>query len=829
MRNSILYFKNHFNCSQFLSIGMLSLLIVFAGCGKKDATIVKSIKVIQGGTQCAPPNTECKKDLLIELLGPRNNGLLGGKGEQPPVAGVKVRFEVCPGSDLTITSEKSISNPGGAVTAKIKTGSIIGDQYFKVIPEGFSKAAKTIRVISGILINGSNQEAFAGKALEEPISLTVYDKDKQPISGVPVYFQVISTPEKKPHIKLSKSSVVTNEEGVAETSCIIGDATGTYKIVAEVADPKRGIHIRGIEIKELGLDLWGLKGLIITVLGGLAIFIFGMKLMSDGLQLIAGEKMKSILHFFASNRFVAVCAGAMVTGVIQSSSACTVMVVGFVNAGLLTLRQAIGIVFGANVGTTITAQMISLKLGGMAFPAIISGLLVVMLSKKVTTKGWGQTLLGFGLLFFGLSVMGGELKIIGKFPTFIEFFNHFDCTPAGTGFMPIMPVLGAILIGTFLTFAIQSSSASMGIVLMLAAGGLVNFWTAIPLLLGTNIGTTITAILAAIGANERARQTAVAHVLFNVIGSLTMVLFFYVKMPGTVYPIFLYFINAITPGNAFAVMPENIVRHIAMAHTLFNIIAVLLFLPFIGLIAKICNMVIKIEDEKGVKIKHLEPHLLNTPSIAIEQTIQSIRFMVKESWKMVSEAMLESFMKGKYDEKLTQNLAEREEDVDKLQADITKYLVQITERTLTEPQAGIIPLLMHCTNDAERIADHTENIIALAKRIDTSKHHLSSNAGHELEDMWKILKDQAEHVIACMDSTDKTEVHLAKKKEIEIDKLADKLEYNHVERLSQGKCDAITGIIFLEIVNELEKIGDHLANIADRAKKIQKHHLELGN
>ena len=821
--------RRSLRCSTLFSLGILSLMLLFSGCGKKEVSKVKSIQIIQGEDQCAPPNSECKKKLLVELLGPRSDGLLGGKGEQPPVAGVKVSFEVLPGSDLTITSEKPVSNPGGAVFAKIKTGSLIGDQYFKVVPEGFPKAAKTVRVVSGIDIHGDSQEAFVGHLLEDPVTLTVYGKSGEPIAGVPVYFSVGSTPEKTPHLKLSKTAVLTNSDGVAETQCTLGKSTGTYKIIAEVSDPVRGIQVRGVEIKELGLNLWGLKGLIITVLGGLAIFIFGMKLMSDGLQLIAGDKMKSILHFFASNRFVAVCAGALVTGVIQSSSACTVMVVGFVNAGLLTLRQAIGIVFGANIGTTITAQMISLKLGGMAFPAIILGLLVVMIAKRVTSKGWGQTLLGFGLLFFGLSIMGNELKIIGKFPTFIEFFNHFDCTPDSTGFMPIMPVLGALMIGTFLTFAIQSSSASMGIVLMLAAGGLVNFWTAVPLLLGTNIGTTITAILAAIGANERARQTAVAHVLFNVIGSLVMVLFFYVRVPNTIYPVFLYFINAITPGDAFAVVPENIVRHIAMAHTLFNIIAVLLFLPFIGLIAKICNMVIKIEDEKGVKIQHLEPHLLNTPSIAIEQSIQSIRYMIKESWDMVSSAMSHSFMPGRIDDKLVRELAEREEHIDQLQADVTQYLVQITERTLTEPQAGIVPLLMHCTNDAERIADHTENILALSKRLDESKYNLSESAKKEIDEMWRILKDQAEHVIACMDSTDKTEVHLAKKKEVEIDKFADKLETNHIARLHEGKCNPVTGIIFLEVIGELEKIGDHLANIADRARKIQKHHLELGS
>ncbi len=828
MNKAVIYLNSHLKPPKIFSAALLSLLFLLAGCGEKSATIVKSIK-IRNANQYAPPNTECRKEIVIELLGPKSKGFSIGKSSQSPVANIKVNFEVLHGSELTVISENPVSNQGGTLTVRIKTGSKIGDQYFKIIPEGFPDASKTVRIISGISVSGANQETFTGNELDEPIALTVYGKDGKPASKVPVYFRIGSSPENKQKIKLEKSKVLTNNEGVAETTCRIGTATGTYKIMAEVSDPERGIHIRGIEIKEIGLNLWGLKGLIITVLGGLAIFIFGMKSMSDGLQLVAGEKMKGILHFFASNRFVAVCAGALVTGVIQSSSACTVMVVGFVNAGLLNLTQAIGIVFGANIGTTITAQMISFKLGGLAFPAIIFGLIMIMLAKKVTTKGWGQTLLGFGLLFFGLSVMGGELKVIGKFPTFINFFQHFNCTPAAAEYMPILPILGAVLLGTLLTFAIQSSSASMGIVLMLAAGGLINFWTAVPLLLGTNIGTTITAILAAIGANERARQTALAHVLFNILGSSIMIGLFYVYMPGAEYPIFLSFINSITPGNAFAIIPENIVRHIAMAHTLFNVAAVIIFMPFIGLIAKLCNIVIKIEDEKGVKIQHLEPHLLNTPSIAIEQSIHSIRYMVKESWKMISESMEDLFMKEKTDSKLAENLNQREEKIDQLQEDVTNYLVKITERTLTEPQAGILPLLMHCTNDAERIADHTENIIALTKRIEESKNKLSNDAKHELDDMWKILREQAEHVIACIDSTDKSEINLAKKSEIEIDKLADKLENNHIERLSKGKCNAITGIIFLEMISELEKIGDHFANIADRARKIQKHHLELGN
>lgn len=817
------------NSKYLLCAAFVGVLILSSGCERESSGVVKKIKIIQGSNQCAAPSTKCKKELIIELLSPKKPGLFGGKGASEPVPDVKVKFVPLNGSDIVITSEKPVSNPGGAVTATITTGKMTGDQYFKIIPVGFEKAAKTIRIISGIVIEGGSQEAFAGEGLTKPISITVYDPNGNKVPNVPVYFHIASSPEKKIKAKFKKKKVLTNEDGVASTTFKMGTNTGTYELIAEVADPSRGINYRGIEFKALGLNLMGFKGLILTVLGGLALFIFGMKLMSDGLQLVAGDKLKSILHFFTRNRVVAICAGALITGVIQSSSACTVMVVGFVNAGLLSLMQAIGVIFGANIGTTITAQMISLKLGGFAFPAIILGVIILMVAKKATTKGWAQTLMGFGLLFFGLSVMGSELKIIGKFPTFIDFFNRFDCTPISGEYMPIMPILGAILIGTLLTFAIQSSSASMGIVLMLAGGGLINFWTAVPLLLGTNIGTTITAILAAIGANERARQTALAHVMFNVLGTLLMIGLFYIPYGSQNIPIFLYFINYITQGDVFAVIPENIVRHIAMAHTFFNVIVVILFIPFIGLLARFCNFVIKVPDDKRIKIVHLEPHLLDTPSIAIEQTIQSIRFMVKESWKMVSESMDKAFLKSEYDDKRVKDLADREEKIDELQKDVTSYLVQITERTLTEPQAGLVPLLMHCTNDAERIADHTENILAFTKRLIESKNKISEGGMKDMHEMWTLLQDQAVHVIDGLDSTNKSDVHMAKKSNLEVDMIAERLEINHVQRLSDGKCKVDASIIFLEMVSELEKIGDHFANIAERTRKIQKHHMQLSS
>lgn len=494
---------------------------------------------------------------------------------------------------------------------------------------------------------------------------------------------------------------------------------------------------------------------------------------------------------------------------------------------MLNLVQSIGIIFGANIGTTVTAQIISFNLDGLALPAIIIGFLITI-SKNRVINGWGNSILGFGLLFYGMMMMSSELKLLGNFPSFIEFFRTFDCAPEKVGgFMPIGAVLGALGIGTVMTVIIQSSSAAMGIVLALAAGGLINFYTAIPLLLGTNIGTTITAFLAALAANRVAKQAALAHTIFNVFGSLVMIILFYVPFGAENRPVFLYFINAITPGDAFAAIPQNLERHIAMAHTFFNVIVVMLLLPFIKVFAKICCALIPVRDEAEVKFEMLEPHLLNTPSIAIEQAVNTIRVMTRKAWHMVDTAINDIFMKNKIDEELFDKLAEKEKKVDAMQEAITDYLVKITRHELSEPQSALVPLLMHCTNDAERIADHTENIINLTERMVNSDKKLSAGAQDELKYMSSLLNKLAENVLQAIHGTEGDCVERALKLEGEINQLAKSLEDNHIKRLQQGKCTLDAGIIFIEMVGEMEKVGDHLVNIAERAPEIQKHYIKI--
>ncbi len=802
---------------------VLGLIMTTAGCGRDDEKLsLDKIVVVQGDNQCALPGTKFQKTLTLKLQGPEHRNLFGASKRRALVK-EKVLFVPVDNSDLVLSVPDAVTNSGGEVSVEVSAGNAIGDQYLKVVPVNYPDHTLTVRFVSGVRIFGAMQEGIAKQFLQEPVRILVADKDGKPLPEVPVYFNMGDGTDAARRPILSNAYAVTNSDGFAETNIKVGENTGIYRINVEIADPNRNIFIRGIRVDVLGLSY---TALIINVLAGLALFIFGMKLMSDGLEMVAGNRMKSILQFFARNRFVAVTAGTIVTAVIQSSSATSVMVIGFVNAGLLNLCQAIGIVLGADIGTTVTAQIISLNLSMMALPAIIVGAALFIFSGKKTFRGWGSAILGFGLLFFGLTMMGNELKQMGTFPTFIHFFSTFDCSPSVDGLMPLAQVIGAFGIGLLLTVVIQSSSASIGILLILSGSGLVNFYTAMPLMLGANVGTTITAVIASIPSNVFGKQVALSHVLVKLLGTVWMIIFFYVKWPGTNIPMFMELVNAVTEGNVFAAEPQNVVRHVANAHTLFNIINVLIFVPLIGPMAKLCEFVIRPRDTASVTFNHLEPKLLDVPAVALEQTIQTLRAMVNESWDMVNDAVNSHFRKGKIDEESAIQLARRENEIDRQQGAITEYLVQLSRRDLSESQAFVIPLLIHCTNDAERIADHTANILRLTERLEELPYDISDYARSELNKLWEVLQDQAGNVISALNQPHPSEfVEKALLDEGRVNLLCDDYENNHIARLGQGDCHPQVGVIFIELLAELERVGDHLTNIAERAPQIQQHFL----
>jgi len=549
------------------------------------------------------------------------------------------------------------------------------------------------------------------------------------------------------------------------------------------------------------------QSIIFGVLGGLGLFLFGMKIMSEGLQKVAGDRMRKILAALTNNRVIGTLVGIAVTAIIQSSSATTVMVVGFVNAGLMSLVQAIGVVLGANIGTTVTAQLIAFKITKYALPAIGLG---AALKLFASNKKWvyaGEILLGFGILFHGLHLMEGAFVPLRKSQEFKEFFllmgdNH---------------LLG-VLIGTVLTMIVQSSSATIGITLALASSGLLTFEGSVALILGENIGTTITANLAAIGTNLAAKRTALAHFLFNMLGVVYMLTFF---------PIFLNFINTITPGDPdFIIQTQqqaasmaasvgdkpHIARHIANTHTMFNIINTIIFLPMVGLLAKLSTLLIRgKEQEMEFHLKFIDNRVLNTPPIALGQARAETKRMAQTSLEMLDETVL-FLMDG--EEKRLKPLEKMEERVDMLQKEITDFLVALSQKSITPETSKDIASMMHMVNDLERVGDHCENLWQLGLRKKSQKVVFSDTAMVEIKELAEKTREFLAFIIAALERRDVTIAQKAEFMEESIDQLEGMLKDNHITRLNTGECAVLPGLIFIDMLHNFEKIGDHTFNVS---------------
>ncbi len=460
--------------------------------------------------------------------------------------------------------------------------------------------------------------------------------------------------------------------------------------------------------------------LVFMLIGGLGLFFFGMQTMTDGLKKIAGERLKGILNMLTKVPLIGVLVGAGITCLIQSSSATTVMVVGFVNAGLLSLKQAIGVVMGANIGTTFTAWLVSFtavfKITNYALPAVGIGFAIKTFARTKNGKFWGQTLVGFGLLFLGLAFMKDAFEPLKDSQYVKDLFFSFSKNP----------ILG-VFVGMLITMLIQSSSATIAIVQVMAFSGLISFSAAIPLVLGDDIGTTVTAQLSAVGTNLPARRAAMSHTLFNVIGVGYMLFFVYNGW-------FEKAVNFIIPGE---ITPKNIMFHIAVANSLFKIVNVSVFLPFIGLLEKASIFLVPKKPgmiEMGPQ--YLEKHLLETPPIAMEQARKETVRMIGLASRSVSSAV-ESFLEN--DLNALKPVSRLEQAVDNLQSAITGYLVDLSQQDLAPEVSQELPVLIHNVNDIERIGDHAENIGELAERKIEKKLPFTSDAISELALMWNEL------------------------------------------------------------------------------------------
>ena len=545
---------------------------------------------------------------------------------------------------------------------------------------------------------------------------------------------------------------------------------------------------------------------VIQVMGGLAIFIFGMKLMSTGLHRVAGERMRSILRMFSANRFVAVATGAVATGVIQSSGASTVMVVGFVNAGLLTLVQAIGLILGSHIGTTVTAQLVAFDLNWLIMPSIIIGLIFSFVPNRKVSD-WSETILGLGFLFLGMMTMSNELHVLSHYEPFVRALRSVNCQPVN-GVMPVMPMIGALAIGAFATIAMQSSSACTGVLVALGAANLLDIYTALVLVMGANIGTTVTAQLAAITANRIAKQAALANTLSNTIGALITTATFWITINGE--PVFLKVVEWVSFG-------AGIPRQIANAHTVFNVFTTIMWLPFVDLLARICEKMLPVKESGKVVYERLEPHLLSTPAIALTQTASALRKMLKKSWKMIDCALSVYNRNDERNQSVEKQLEQREADIDRRQKAITEYLSKLMLRPLTMNESEQIPMLLHCTNDVERIGDHAEIIHATVLRLQEQNLRFSPDAEKEYDQLHDTLSDLAQATVRMLEAPSAEFRIEAVRVQERMQIMLNNSEAKHFTRISNGECKPQVGMLFLELVEEMRKISRHLENIHERA------------
>lgn len=533
---------------------------------------------------------------------------------------------------------------------------------------------------------------------------------------------------------------------------------------------------------------------IINFIGGLALFIFGMNKMSDNLQSVAGNEMRRILKMLTNTPFKGVLVGLGVTGLIQSSSATTVMMIGLVNTGIMTLSQAVGVVMGANIGTTVTAQLIAFNIGQYAYAFIITGVTMLLMRKSRTMERWSQIIIGFGLLFIGLNVMSTAVAPLRDSVMARDFLVNVSSNP----------LLG-ILTGTLFTMVIQSSSASVGIVIVLAANGLISFEGALYLVFGDNIGTTITAWLAGIGSNSAARQVAMVHTLFNVCGTILI---------GTLTYLGIYtqIINTLTPGNIYE--GQNIARHIANGHTFFNVINTIIFLPFAHLLAKLALKIIPPDKEDTLSLgepKHLNYHVIGNSDLAIKQSLKEMREMLRLV-RLGLVVSYEAFKDKNYKKQV--RISKIESAIDHLQREVTLYLVAVNEKTNADDIIQKIPALLHSVNDIEKIGDFTEEVNRILNyQIPSQKNPLPDSFKLMIEDLHSKLIYMLDLSIDYLEELKDDYTYKIIEMEGRINETHHNLRQSVLSQIQNGECDAAGGLNTIDYLDVAEVTADKLKNL----------------
>ncbi len=521
-----------------------------------------------------------------------------------------------------------------------------------------------------------------------------------------------------------------------------------------------------------------------TALGGMGLFLYGMIKMGEGLQNSAGDRMRSVLEALTSNRFTAVAVGIVVTAVIQASGATAVMVVGFVNAGLMTLEQAIGVIMGANIGTTITAQLVAFNLEKAALPAIALGMAVKLVGKRKTIRSFGDCILGFGILFLGITVLG---EVLSGFKAYGPFVNLFVKSQRS-------PVLG-VLVGMLFTATIQSSSATTGLLVTMASKGVIPLGAAVPMVFGANVGTTSTALVASVGTSLAARRAAVAHFLFNVFGTL-------IGLP------FLRVFETLSRSSS-----PDVARQIANAHTLFNVSVTVLLLPFIGHFSKIVCRIVKGQEDTVVR----GPQYLNlkfipapfTAAIQLRKEVVRMAHLCKQNFDAATSAFLGDSTPDK------RRFEDIEAVIDELEKAVSVYVSKVSQRNVDEEQAKLLTAAINIATDLERIGDHATAIIEATEYKEQLKLPFSEEAMNELRDMMELVSHILTEAIGALEKGDKAAASRVCPMDDMIDDREKELRNLHIRRLNQGICYPASGVVFLDLLTHLERIGDHAVNVAE--------------
>lgn len=542
---------------------------------------------------------------------------------------------------------------------------------------------------------------------------------------------------------------------------------------------------------------------LLTMAGGFALFLYGMHLLSEGLEKLSGGRLERILENLTNNRIKAVLLGAGVTAVIQSSSATTVMVVGFVNSGIMKLSQAIGIIMGANVGTTITSWLLSLTgiesdnfFMQLAKPTSFSpvlaviGVIFIMFAKSGKKRDLGSILVGFAILMTGMDTMSSAMKPLSEVPWFTGLFTMFT-----------NPLLG-LIVGALITAVIQSSSASVGILQALCASGSIRYAAAVPIILGQNIGTCATAMMSGVGASKNARRASIVHLLFNVIGTVIFMVVFY-----TLNAVFHFaFLQDAADGAG-----------IALVHTGFNVTAMLVLLPFANYLEKLSLIIIKPDEEEERQAKEnelfakMDERFLSTPSFALEQAYSYALKMAELTKESLDKATYNLF---EYDKKKIREVEQMENLVDRYDDEISGYLVKLSSRNLSESDSRKLNMLLHSVGDWERISDHAMNLADCAKEMDKKEQTFSDKATEELKVFAQAVRDIVSASVQVFGAEDEETAKSIEPFEEAIDTLQKEMKKRHMKRLRKGKCTAEMGFVLSDITNNFERIADHCSNLA---------------